>query len=130
MDINDFSIAELEQSAWEDSDYPSYVVQKSQAARKKPISQLSHEEIRLLIGQKIGLQYVVPIALSILRENPMIAVHFYEGDLLLQMLRLSEFDWENLPAELHQFRTILRENLPRICACDEIPKDLLAKYPG
>lgn len=28
MDINDFSIAELEQSAWEDSDYPSYVVQK------------------------------------------------------------------------------------------------------
>lgn len=48
MDIQDKSIEELEDYHWEDSDFDSYVVQTCQRARKKPLSQLSGEEVRLL----------------------------------------------------------------------------------
>ena len=74
MNIQDKSIEELENDFREDSDFGSYVVQTSQRARKKPLSQLSKEEVRLLIGQKIGLRYLIPVALSILRELSLIHI--------------------------------------------------------
>lgn len=128
LNNNDKSIEELENTYWEDSDFHSYAVQKSQKARKKPLSQLSHEEIRLLIGQKIGLSYLIPIALSILHETPLIEVSFYEGDLLSQLLRLSDDDWGNHKEELNYFQTIIKDNLVLIQSCEEIPDRLIEKY--
>lgn len=128
MNIKDRSIEELENVYWEDSDFPSYVVQTSQKARKKPISQLSNEEIRLLIGQKIGLEYLIPAALSVISKDPIIEVAFYEGDLLSELLRLSENDWNNNKEDLRYFRTIIRDNLALIRFCDEISNDLIEKY--
>ncbi|MCH5348309.1 MAG: hypothetical protein J1E40_03225, partial [Oscillospiraceae bacterium] len=49
------SLEELENCCWDDIDFDSYVVRTAQAARKKSLSQLTNEEIRLLINQKIGL---------------------------------------------------------------------------
>lgn len=128
MHINDDSIEALEHDIWEDSGFSSYVVQTSQTARKKPVSQLSNEEIRLLIGQKTGLKYLLPVAISILRENPLIEVTFFEGDLLLQLLRLSEADWAQNAEDLKQFQTILRAHQALIRACDEIPDRLIEEY--
>ena len=108
------SIEELENDYWEDSDYDSYVVQTCQKARKKPISQLSEEEIRLLIGQKIGLKYLIPIALSIVSENPFAEITFFEGDLLIQLLRLSYSDWKENKEELENFQIIVKENFEEI----------------
>ena len=128
MDQYNKSIEELENVYWPDSSFNSYVVQTSQNARKKPISQLSYEEIRLLIGQKVGLQYLIPIALSIISKDPLIKVYFYEGDLLFQLLRLSEDDWKNNKEDLKYFKIIVNENLPLIKSCDEISHDLIEKY--
>lgn len=47
MNTQDKSIEELENEYWEDSSFDSYVVQTSQRARKKPLSALSKEEIRM-----------------------------------------------------------------------------------
>lgn len=128
MNTNDKSIEELENNYWEDSDFHSYVVQTSQNARKKPISQLSDEEIRLLIGQKIGLKYLIPIALSIISKNPIVEITFYEGDLLSQLLRLSENDWANNKDDLKFFQTMIKDNLTLIKSCDGISNDLIEKY--
>lgn len=125
MNIQDKSIEELENDFWEDSNFGSYVVQTSQRARKKPLSQLSKEEVRLLIGQKIGLRYLIPVALSILREDPLVETRYFEGDLLLQLLRLSEEDWKHSGEDLESFRTLIRENLSLIRSCPEIPNDCL-----
>ena len=122
------SIEELENVYWPDTNFNSYVVQTSRNARKKPISQLSYEEIRLLIGQKIGLQYLIPIALSIISIDPLIKVYFYEGDLLFQLLMLSDDDWKNNKEDLKYFKTIVNENLPLIESCDELSHDLIEKY--
>lgn len=128
MNTQDKSIEELENEYWEDSSFDSYVVQTSQRARKKPLSALSKEEIRLLIGQKIGLRYLIPMALSVIAENPLAEITYFEGDLLLQLLRLSEEDWEQNRADLECFRAIIGENLPLIQSSTEIPIKLLQKY--
>ena len=128
MNINDKSIEELENDYWEDSDFNSYVVQTTQNARKKPVSQLSDEEIRLLIGQKIGLKYLIPIALLLISKDPLVEVTFYKGDLLSQLLSLSYHDWEHNEEDLKYFQKIINDNLTLIQSCEEISNDLIAKY--
>ncbi|MCX4681869.1 contact-dependent growth inhibition system immunity protein [Streptomyces sp. NBC_01433] len=49
-------------------------------------SELTVEDMRLLIGQDIGLPYLLPLALEVLRENRMANGHMYEGDLLSAVL--------------------------------------------
>lgn len=119
------SIEELENDYWEDSDFDSYVVQTCQKARKKPISKLSDEEIRLLIGQKIGLKYLIPIALSIVKENLFVEITFFEGDLLVQLLRLLYSDWKENKEELESFKIIVNENLEEMKARREKENELI-----
>lgn len=122
------SIEELENSYWQDCGLNTYVVRTGQAARKKPLSQLTNEEIRLLIGQKIGLKYVIPLAVSIVSAEPFIEVTFYEGDLLGELLQLSEADWKDNPEELESFKTVVRENISAIRSCEYVSVRLSGSF--
>lgn len=104
------SLEELENSYWEHNDFDSYVVQTVQAARKKPLSELTNEEIRVLTGQKVGLKYVLPMTVSLLKNDPLAEIRFFEGDLLECVLRLSPADWNENPNELREFRSIILTN--------------------
>lgn len=104
------SLEELENSFWEHNDFDSYVVQTVQAARKKPLRELSNEEIRVLTGQRIGLKYILPLAVATLKNEPLTEIRFFEGDLLECVLRLSPVDWNDNPDELRQFGSIIRTN--------------------
>ena len=65
------TLEELEQDVWPYDEFRSHVVQESQRLRKVPIGTLSVEDLRLLIGQKIGLEFLVPLALEQLVNNPL-----------------------------------------------------------
>ena len=54
---------------------------------------LKPSDIRLLIDQSIGLDDVVPIAIGILEENPLIEAEFYRGDLLKAVFGISKEYW-------------------------------------
>ncbi|MBP3352428.1 MAG: hypothetical protein J6L65_08525 [Lachnospiraceae bacterium] len=127
MDTNK-SIEELENDYWEEASFDSYNVVTCHKARKKPIKQLSCEEIRCLIGQKIGLKYMLPMAVDILRNEPFIDATYFEGDLLLILLRLDKNDWEYNQNELKCFTSILQSNRSQIEKCDVISNELLEKY--
>lgn len=128
MNTKNKSVAQLENIDFSGSDFNSYVVKKSTEAVKKPIEKLSGEEIRLLIGQKIGLKYLIPIAIDIIEKNPLIEITFFEGDLLLELLRLSAEDWQNNNWDFIRFAKIVSENLETIKSCNEIPDKLIEKY--
>lgn len=128
MTDTDKSIEELENDHWGEAAFGSYVVRTCHQARQKPIRCLSDEEIRCLIGQKIGLRFLLPIAVDLLRNDPLIAVTYFEGDLLLALLRLDIGDWTDHPDALRRFLTILRDNRAEIGACGEIPDALTEKY--
>lgn len=125
---NEMSIEELEQDYWREPTFNSYVVTTCHKARQKPIKLLSYEEIRCLIGQKIGLRFLLPIAIDILQTNPLIDVTYYDGDLLIVVLRLDIDDWKYNQDELKTFITILQENRSKIEMCEEISKELVNKY--
>ncbi|MCP3766638.1 contact-dependent growth inhibition system immunity protein [Streptomyces sp. MAR25Y5] len=46
------------------------------ALRRRPIGELAVEDMRLLIGQNVGLAHLLPLALEVLRDDPMA-----EGDM-------------------------------------------------
>ena len=58
------NLEELEGVVWPHDDFGSHVVEESQRLRKVPVGELSVEDLRLLIGQKIGLPHLVPLALE------------------------------------------------------------------
>lgn len=123
------SIEELEDSYWQDCGLDTYVVRTGQAARKKPLSQLTNEEVRLLIGQRIGLKYVIPLAVSIVSAEPFIEVTFYEGDLLGELLQLSEADWKDDPEELESFMAVVRENISAIRTREYVKDRFIGSFP-
>lgn len=122
------SIEELEQDYWSEPTFDSYVVKTCHNAGKKPIKHLSYEEIRLLIGQKIGLSFILPTAIEILKIDPLIDVTYYEGDLLTAILRLNIDDWKYNQDELKTFAAILQENQSKIRMCEEVTDELVNKY--
>ena len=122
------SIEELENDFWDEPAFPSYVVTTCHRARKKPVSALSHEEIRCLIGQKIGLPYLLPVAADILENEPLTECAYFPGDLLLALLRLDLNDWAQNRNALQRFRGIIRESRTQIEQSEEIPDRLIGKY--
>jgi hypothetical protein len=58
-------------------------------AVNKPVDSLTTADLRLLISQDIGLAFVMPLALSIVEQDPLIEVDYFRGDLLDAMLRAS-----------------------------------------
>lgn len=122
------SLEELENRYTDAPDFPSYVVSSCHKARKKPLCELTHEEIRLMIGQKMGLKYLLHMALDILENDPLVEVTFYEGDLLNELLRLDISDWDEMPQQLERFRCLLNKYMKSIKGCDDISSELLEKY--
>ena len=51
-----------------------------------------------MIGQQIGLPYLMPLALELLRTDPFTAGDFYEGDLLAIMLRVDAMFCASTPS--------------------------------
>jgi hypothetical protein len=89
------SIEELENSIWEDGDFPTGLVEKCFYARKKKLKDLDSNEIRLLLTQKISLKYTAPLAISFLGKNIFLDAGLYEGDLLLSVLNLPPLFWKD-----------------------------------
>jgi len=103
----DLTLEQLDGDVWPDSDFDSYVVQTSQALRKKPIRSLSDEELRLAIGQGIGLEWLVRLALERLRDDPLRSGDFFPGDLLQNVLRIPGTFWPSHDAEREALMAIL-----------------------
>jgi hypothetical protein len=113
--IHHKTLDELEGVVWGPPNYDSYLVQTCHRLRTKPVGQFDVEDLRIMIGQNIGLPYLVPLALDRLEANPWAAGHMYPGD-LLKMTAQSEFAWAGRADLRHRFCNILRR------AIDEIPR--------
>jgi hypothetical protein len=59
------------------------------------IEKLELKDIRLLIGQGIGLEYLVPVAFENLKQDLYLDSELFEGDLLRQVLRIKEDFWRD-----------------------------------
>ena len=91
------SLQELEGKDWGEPTYDSYLVTECHRLRRVPLREFTAESLRILIGQQIGLPYLVPMALELLRADPFTEGDYYGGDLLAAVLRVETAFWQQHP---------------------------------
>jgi len=85
----------LEKKKWQPADFDSFLVKRTHELRKKALNDFTIEDLRIMIGQQIGLDYLVPLALEVLKGNPFAEGDFYEGDLLQNVLKIESWFWND-----------------------------------
>jgi hypothetical protein len=121
----DKSINELEPEVQPNSiKFESSLIATCRKLRDKKLQNYSVEDLRIMVGQHIGLTWLIPLALDKLKVNILAEGDFYEGDLLTSVLKISPSYWLNHSLELATFITLLEENLTSIATSDA-PKTVL-----
>lgn len=90
----------------------SYVIEKCYLLRKKKLADFSDENLRIMIGQNMGLKYLVPIAIEKLSSFPLTSGNFEEGALFANVVS-SDYEWCSHEYELGVIKKIVEE-FPRI----------------
>jgi len=105
------SLEELEGDAWAEPTYDSQLVTAAHGLRQKPLRDLTVEDLRLMLGQRMGLSFLLPLALDQLEGNPLAEGDFYPGDLLGVCLRLDPNSLRTHPDALERLCGIARRAL-------------------
>lgn len=96
-DIKNSTIAQLENNNWlplTDSDSSSYLIRTVHELRSQKIGAFEVEDFRIMIGQGIGMKFLVPEAIHVLSKNILAEGDFYEGDLLKSVLTSAPDYWK------------------------------------
>lgn len=80
------TLDQLEGVVWGEPTYDSYLVTTCHRLRTKPIDEYSVEDLRIMIGQQIGLPYLLPLAVAALERDPLAEGDYYPGDLLAMVI--------------------------------------------
>ncbi|MEU8653617.1 contact-dependent growth inhibition system immunity protein [Streptomyces sp. NPDC048737] len=106
----DRSLEELERDRWlAPSGGETRLMATVRELRRKPIGGLTVEDMRLLLRQNVGLAYLLPLAVEVLKIDPLAEGDMYEGDLLAAVLTRSAEVWSESPELERDVRLIVSE---------------------
>ena len=109
------SIEALEKRGYGDpTTAPTPLVRKCLEYVKLPVSELSVEQLRLLIGQEIGLSYLIPLALTVLETNIVAEGDMYPGDLLKNVTVVNASFWKNTPEQYARLVALMKKGKRRL----------------
>src|SRR5436309_14793100 len=91
------SLQDIDGEDWGEPTYDSHLVTECHRLRQIPLSQFTVEDLRIMIGQHIGMDYLMPLALEHLRADPLAEGAYYSGDLLAAVLRAVREFWKQHP---------------------------------
>ena len=92
------------------------------AVREIPLEQLSVEDICKACRQQIHLDHVVPIALGILRSNPL-AGEMYDGELIASLKSVPANYWRDRTDEGLILKRILEKAISIEATLDDVRQD-------
>jgi hypothetical protein len=100
------TLESLEKMIWPpvDPGESTYLIRTCNSRRKKPLQDFTTEDLRIMIGQNIGLKYLIPIAIETLESNILADGDYFEGDLLQSVLKSDKRYWE-----------VEKENWQKVC---------------
>jgi len=127
------SLQDLERDDWGEPDYDSHLVQTCHRLRRVPLADLTIEDLRIMVGQKIGLQFLVPLALEMLEKDPLAEGNYYRGDLLNVVLDIPGSFW-NVHVDMRDaLRRVVTKASELLVSLEEIDarlvRESLAKAP-
>lgn len=113
------SLETLENHYWGDpADAPTNLVKRCIKLSKVPVQNFSLADLRVMIGQKFGLQYLVPLAIEKLQDNIFVDAELYEGDLLENVLTIDTSFWENHEDCWTQLNELIKDKRKEIAELD------------
>jgi GTP cyclohydrolase II len=89
------SLQNLERIKFASTKVGSNLIMQVYSLYQKPLNDFSIEDLRLMIGQEMGLEYLVPLAIEVLAKNIFAEGDLYEGDLLQSVLSIQALFWQN-----------------------------------
>ncbi len=120
----DKTLQELDGQVWGEPTFQSSLVIECHRARRIPLKDFTDEDLRRFIGQKFSLDYVVPLALMRLIDEPF-AGNWYSGDILDNLLSLPNTFWEGHPELAQSLEIIVGKATNQLAEVE----DLLIEVP-
>jgi hypothetical protein len=112
--VNDLrTLDELDPPAWGPPSADSHLVMRTHELRQKQLAEFTVEDLRLMIGQHVGLDYLVPRAIALLEENPLAEGDLFPGDLLEAVLRVGESYWLQRPEHWWSVKAVVDDLFSR-----------------
>jgi CDI immunity proteins len=91
------SLQQLDGKDWGEPTYCSSLVVECHRLRRIRLNDFTIENLRIMIGQKIDLEYLIPLALEHLYSNPLAEGMYYPGDLLHAVIKANDEFWLSYP---------------------------------
>lgn len=105
------SLFNLEKTLPDDlSEAPTRLVVRCTELIKIPLNEYSIEDLRLMIGQELGLPYLIPLAVEKLTHDLFAEGDLYEGDLLANVLKVERAFWEQNPGLWEKLNELIAES--------------------
>ncbi len=120
------TLEQLEGRSWPGPDFDSYLVSTCHRLWTKPLDQFTVEDLRIMIGQQIGLAHLIPRALDLLEDDPLVEGDYFPGDLLISVVRVDPFVAS--PQQLGRLRGVADRALSRLVGKNEDLRKTLADF--
>lgn len=111
------TLEELEKEYWGEPEFNSHLVTECYRLRKVPFKHFTNENLRIMLGQKFSVKYLLPLAIEALEKDPLAEGDFYPGYLLQSVLSLPEEEWKNSKDYLERTKNIIK-------SMNTVPKEL------
>lgn len=115
----DKTLEELDGQDWGEPAFQSSLVIDCHRLRRVPLKEFTAGNLRRLIGQQISLDYLVPLALAQLVDDPF-AGDWYSGDVLNSLLSLPADFWLGHPDLRQSLKTVIAKARSLIKSQDEL----------
>ena len=104
------SLQDLENSDWGNPESgETSMIARCLQLRRTPLEQLTTDDLRLMIGQKISPPHLVPLCIEHMERDPLVEATFFRGDLLEALLRLDEEFWKHHRDSLRAIRELIAQ---------------------
>ncbi|MEU8332464.1 contact-dependent growth inhibition system immunity protein [Micromonospora sp. NPDC048839] len=121
------TIEQLERDVWTDlGPEATSLIRRCTELRRTPLTEFTVEDLRIMLGQEIGVPALLPLAVPVLLNDPLVEGDCYPGDLLANVLRLPDTAWSDLRPERERLETVLAELIAGTPSSDpdREPRDL------
>jgi predicted protein tyrosine phosphatase len=94
--IRDKTLEEL-QGPWGEPSFQSHLILECHRLSKVALKDFNPGDLRIMIGQQIALKYLVPLAIDVLQNDPLIEGTYFPGDLANAVFKVERKYWQANP---------------------------------
>jgi hypothetical protein len=120
--VNEQTLEELDGQRWGPPELETSLVQTVHRLRRVPINQFEPRDLRIMIGQGVGLPYLIPTALTLLERDAYLEAELHPGDLLTVVFTVDDAFWQRTPDLRRRAVTVLDTALDRLTELDVVDR--------